>query len=230
MKRIVLSSAFTSLFLILVGCGTDPRAQLRVVHAVPDAPKVDALLDGKVVVSGAAYTDVTKYLTVKTGIRRVKVNLAGTNTTVITADTPSLSAKKYYTVLAVGQVKNATLGALYLTDDRTAPAAGQSKLRAVHASPNAGTVDIYIAKPTDPVPSTPTIPNVTFKTVSAYTTLPAATYEVCVNPSGVKPPSLTTCTVSASVTLASGQNRTVVALDPSSGKTAFQVVVLPDLQ
>jgi len=127
-----------------VGCGDSGHAQLRVVHASPDAPNVDVLVDGKTVLTNVAYEASSNYLTVSAGSRKIEVRAHGSSQDVINA-TVSLTRNKYYTVLAVDKV--ASITPLVLADDNTPPASGQIKLRLVHASPTAGPVDIYVEAP-----------------------------------------------------------------------------------
>ena len=129
--RLPIAALAVLAIVSMAGCNGDnksnplaPKLQARVmaVHASPDAPAVDLLVDGAVAGGGLAFPSNTGYLTVDAGTRNVKVNVAGTSTTVINADLPVTSGGNY-TVFANGAV--ASIGALVLTDDLTAPAAGQ---------------------------------------------------------------------------------------------------------
>src|SRR5512134_576359 len=88
----------------LTGCGSDdnvnplaptPQARVMAVHASPDAPAVDLLVDGAVAGTGLAFPNNTAYLDVAAGTRNVKVNVAGTATTVINADLPVTGGTSY---------------------------------------------------------------------------------------------------------------------------------------
>ena len=133
----------------LTGCGSDdnnpltPVAPARVmaVHASPDAPAVDLIVDGAVAGTGLAFPNNTTYLEVAAGTRNVKVNVAGTSTTVINASLPVTSGSSY-TVFASDVV--ASISPVVLTDDLTAPAAGNAHVRFVHLSPDAPAVDIAV--------------------------------------------------------------------------------------
>ena len=61
-------------------------ASMRVLHASPDAPPVDILIDDKVVLTNVAYKGASPFLMIKSGMRNIKVNAAGTTTTVINTD------------------------------------------------------------------------------------------------------------------------------------------------
>jgi hypothetical protein len=118
-----------------------PAATGRVmaVHASPDAPAVDLLVDGSVAGSGLAFPANTGYLSVGSGTRNLKVNVGGTATTVIDANLPVASGTSY-TVFAADSV--AKVAPVVLTDDLTTPAAGKAHVRFVHLSPNAPAVDV----------------------------------------------------------------------------------------
>jgi hypothetical protein len=204
------------------GCGDSGHAQLRVVHASPDAPNVDVLVDGKIVLTNVAYEAASNYLTVSAGSRKIEVRATGSSQDVINA-TVSLTRNKYYTVLAVDKV--ASISPLVLTDDNTPPASGQIKLRLVHASPTAGPVDIYVEAPGAGVTGSPTLTNVPFKGFSDYLAVPAGSYEVYVTPTGTT----TVALDSGSLALSAGQIRTAIALDAPGGGTPLTAIVLKDL-
>jgi hypothetical protein len=207
--------------LFTAGCGSD-HGRVRVVHASPDAPNVDVLVDGKKVLTNVAYKTASPYLTLETGSRKVQVRATGTSTDAITA-TATIASRKDYTILAVGKL--ATISALALQDDNSAPAAGQIKLRVIHASPSAGNVDVYVVAPgTDITTVTPTLSNVAFKTASAYLSVAAGSYEVIVTAPGSK----VSVIDSGSLTFTAGQIRTVVALDEDTTGTNFTAIVLSD--
>jgi hypothetical protein len=205
--------------------GTAPttEAGMRVVHASPDAPNVDVLVDDAQVLSGVPYLGASGYLDVPAGSRNVKVNAAGTSTTVIDADV-DLTTGIDYTVIAGGLVSE--IEPLVLQDDRTAPPAGNVKVRAVHGAPSAPVVDIYVTAPgADITTATPALTNVPFGAASDYLTVPAGDYQVRVTPAGSK----TVAIDSGSLTLAAGQVRTAIAVDTPGGGAPFDLLMLADL-
>jgi len=211
------------LCVALSGCGDDHRSRLRAVHASPDAPNVDVLIDGKKVLTNVAYATSSAYLNVSSGSRRIQVNATGATTSVIDA-TVTLNNKQDYTLLAVDKL--ASIAPLLLTDNNTAPASGQIKVRIVHASPSAGPVDVYVTAPgADITTATPTLTNVPFKAASDYLNVAAGSYQIRVTPTGTKVVAID----SGSVTLQAGQIRTVVALDAQGGGTPLQAIILADL-
>ena len=198
------------------------QAQVRVVHASPDAPNVDVQVDNATVLSNVPFKGSSPFLNVNAGGRNLKVRAAGTTTTVIDA-TPTLTAGKAYTVLATGRV--ASIAPLVLEDNLMNPAMGNIKLRLVHAAPGAGNVDIYVTSPTaDIATASPTVPNVPFRAASAYLEVPAGTYRVRITPVGTK----TVAIDVNNVALTSGQIRTAVAVDAVGGGAPLSAILLTD--
>ena len=209
--------------LFTTGCGDDARARLRVVHASPDAPNVDVLVDGKIVLTNVPYQTASGYLTVGAGSRKIEVRATGGSQDVINV-TVSLTKNKDYTVLAVDTLANIT--PLLLQDDNTPPAAGNIKLRLVHAAPSVAGVDIYVGAPGSGVGGSPTLTNVPFKGFSDYLEVPAGSYQVYITPTTSK----TIAIDSGSLALTAGQIRTAIALDlPGGGGVQPTPIVLSDL-
>jgi len=196
-------------------------AEVRVMHASPNAPNVDVLVDDATVLTNVPFRAASAYLEVASGSRRIRVRATGTTTTVIDA-TVSLGTGGTFTVIATGLL--AGIQPLVVVDTLTAPAAGQVKVRVVHAAPAAGGVDVYVTAPgANLATATPVLTNVPFRGVSNYLTVPAGQYQIRVTPAGTK-----TVAIDATVTLAAGQIRTVVATDAPGGGAPLAPVVLAD--
>ena len=144
-------------------------ANVMVIHASPDAPGVDLLVDDKIAGSNLQFPGNTGYLPVTATTHNIKVNVAGTATTVIEADLDFMRDKSY-SAFAVDTV--ATISPLVLEDNLSAPAAGYAHVRFIHLSPNAPAVDITT---TD---GTVVFGNKAFKEYTDFTPLPAGTYDL----------------------------------------------------
>ena len=203
--------------------GPEGEARVRVVHASPDAPSVDVLLDDAEVLSDVPYLAASDYLAASAGDHNLKVNAAGTATTVIDADV-TLADGTDYTVIASDLVAQIT--PIVLEDDNTAPAAGNARVRAIHGAPSAPAVDIYVTAPgADLEAATPVLTGVSFGDVADYLEVPAGDYQVRVTPAGTK----TVAIDSGALTLESGQVRTAIAVDALGGGAPFDLLVLADL-
>ena len=183
-KKIVFGLLAVSAAISMSSCNREETpilntANLMVVHTSPDAPGVDLLVDNnKVNAAALTFPNNTGYLPVIEGTRNLKVNVAGTTTTVINADVP-FTKNTSQTLFAIDSVSK--LSTLLLTDNLTAPAAGKAHVRFVHLSPNAPAVDIALANAGAVV-----FPNVTFKGSTAFTPLDAGTYNLEVRVAGTQ--------------------------------------------
>jgi hypothetical protein len=202
--------------------GPEGEARVRVVHASPDAPSVDVLLDDAEVLSDVPYLASSAYLATSAGDHNLKVNAAGTASTAIDADV-TLADGTDYTVIASDLV--AAITPIVLADDNTAPAAGNARVRAIHGAPSAPAVDIYVTAPgVDLGAATPVLTGVAFGDVADYLEVPAGEYQVRVAPAGTK----TVALDSGALTLESGQVRTAIAVDAPGGGAPFDLLVLAD--
>jgi hypothetical protein len=164
----------------LTGCNDNPltprpNARVMAVHASPDAPGVDLLVDNAVAGTNLTYPNNTGYLAVKPGTRNLKINVTGTTTTVINANL-KLSPGASYSVFATGAVAN--IAPLVLTDDLTKPAAGKAHVRFVHLSPDAPAVDVAVQG------GGVVFGNKAFKEYTPFTPLGAGTYDLEVRLAG----------------------------------------------
>jgi hypothetical protein len=202
--------------------GPDGQSRVRVVHASPDAPDVDVLVDDAVVLSDVPYLAASDYLELTDGAHNLKVNAAGTSSTAIDADV-DLTDGADYTVIASGLV--ASIEPIVLQDDNSAPAAGNIRVRAIHGAPSAPAVDVYVTPPgADLASVSPVLSNVEFGDVADYLEVPAGTYQVRITPTGTK----TVVIDSGALTLASGQVRTAIAVDAPGGGAPFDLLLLED--
>jgi hypothetical protein len=192
---------------VIAGCGGDDdnpgSTHLRILHASPDAPNVDVYVDNAVVLANVPYPTASSYLTIAAGTHTIKINAAGTSTTVINVS-PALARDGYYTAIAANFV--AGIQALLATDDASAPPSGQARLRVIHAAPDAGPVDILVNNQV-------VLSNVPFAAISNYLAVPAGTYDVKVNAAGTS-----TTAIEATVVATAGNNYSAVAI--GSLKTA----------
>jgi hypothetical protein len=150
-------------------------ADAMVVHASPDAPGVDLLVDDTMAGTNLEFPNNTGYLAVTAGTRNIKVNVTGTSTTVIEADL-DFSKDMNYSIFAVDSV--ATLGALVLEDDLTVPTSGSAHVRFIHLSPNAPAVDITTTT------GAIVFGNKSFKEFTDFTPLAAGSYDLQVRVQG----------------------------------------------
>jgi hypothetical protein len=160
------------------GRGGD-EAAIRVAHASPDAPDVDVLVDGSVVVSDLSFRDVSPYLEVPAGEYEVAVNAAGTDTTVFGPVDLTLEAEDY-TAVARGEVSSDdTAFTVAVFEDTNGANVGddEARVRAIHASPDAPAVDVTV----DDGAAT-LFDGVAFGESGGYVVVEAGTYDVEIRP------------------------------------------------
>jgi hypothetical protein len=207
----------------------EAQAQVRVVHAVADAPAVDVQLDDDTRaitnLPFGQFRPATGYLSVDAGARRVRVYATGTNTAVIDGNV-QFAAGSATTVVATGRLANTSIQPLVLSDDATAPAAGQIRVRVVHGAATVSNVDVYVTAPGAALPATPTLANVPFRGVSQYLAVPSAPYQVRAYAAGNRTTPAIDVTTPAAVP--AGSIVTAVALDPATAGGAPSILLLSD--
>lgn len=173
----------------LISCDKDETPQamtsVNVIHASPDAPGVDLLVDNlKVNTAPLNFPEATGYLKVSAGTRNIKVNATGTSNSVINANL-NFAADKYYSVYAYNLLSS--IGAFVVEDNLAVPAAGQAHIRFFHLSPNAPAVTVGILSGTS---FTPVFTDRSFETQATasanqnFTPVAAGTYTFDVQASG----------------------------------------------
>lgn len=151
-------------------------AQVRVLHASPDAPPVNVLIDGRVMFSQLCYGQPTGYVGLEPGDYNVKVVSADRDQRLLIDTSLTVEAGQSYTVAAVGYA--AAVEPLVWADATEAPGWNQAKMRVVHASPNAPVVDVVTSQ------GGTLFSGVAFKTVTDFASVERGLYHVQVKPSG----------------------------------------------
>ncbi|MBY0506495.1 MAG: DUF4397 domain-containing protein [Bryobacteraceae bacterium] len=222
---------FRNLVLVSLAMATLSFAQttgrVRVLHASPDAPAVDILVNGAIVIEALPFREYTEYLPVPAGAQEIRVNVTGTTTTVLRAN-PMIAAGVDYTAIATGfatPARTPALDLLLLRDDNTLAPNNGVKFRIVHGAASAPAVDIYLTTPFETIrDKQPGLSAVPFGAVSPYLSVPVSLYQARVAVAGTK----TVAIDSHRLVTWNNMVRTIVAVDNRGGGAPFDLLILPD--
>jgi hypothetical protein len=207
--------------LVLVGCGSGGNTRFRLMNAVPDESSLNVLVDSTSVSSNLAYGTSTGYLSEKSGSHQIGIEPSGSSTTLLQQ---SISFASGSDTTVISNNFSSSIANLVLTDNNSAPASGDFKIRLINASPNLGPTDVYIVTPGTALTTvSPTISNLSFGVTAAYQSLAAANYEIELTAVGQKFAVVDTGTL----TFSSGQVRTFVGLNNPTG--GFTYAMLQDV-
>jgi hypothetical protein len=166
-------------------------AQVRVLQGARDPGGFDVLVDGKLTFTPANSIAMASqnYLPIAAGTHKMTLTLHGTANSAL--DFQSVfAANSRQTIVLAGQTSDNSLTAITLVEDPTPPAAGTFRIRFANAS-TAAPLDLYVASAGTTPPMTPTFPQVAFKDVTAFLSLPTGQdVDVCSNTSNPGLPSL----------------------------------------
>jgi hypothetical protein len=199
-------------------------ADVRVLHASPDAPAVDVYLDDTIVdaLTNVPFGTISDYLEVPAGDHNVKVYATGTTADpVIDADV-TVAAGAAYTIAATGAL--ADIAPQVLEDD-VSPSCSTAKVRVVHFSADAPAVDVATAGST---PEEAVVKGLEYPDATGWLDLPGGTYDLEVRLAGettvaLPLPDVTIEDCSAYSVFAVGS-----AASPALGGNALQAVVAVD--
>jgi uncharacterized protein DUF4397 len=213
-----VSCAIFFFLFIAVGCGSSSsNAKIRLINAAPIGANVDMLIDSKSVANDIAYGSASSYASVNAGSRHLQLEPTGSNS----AFSDVTITVKGSTDTSVVAASGPASGEFSVTDNNTAPSAGNISLRIINASPFLGTCDAYIVTAGSSINSqTPTYTSVANASASGYTTLAAGTYQVFFTVPGSK----TIVVSTSSLSFSSGQIRTIMVLDGQNGGVTTSVV------
>lgn len=215
-KRKFLALAF--LVPLVSACGGDsdnedliielPTAKLRALHASPGAPDVDIRVNGKLVLEDVSYQSASANLSLSPGEYQVEVLTANTET-VLLDEIVELVDGDLISLLAANLP--GSLEALVVEEDGTDVTSGNARVNVIHASPGAGTVDIYVTAYGAALPATPSIDDAVFKASQSLGEVAAGDYQVRITGGS----DTDVVFDSGPLTLESGANLSVVAVDSS---------------
>ncbi len=148
-------------------------ASVRVVHGSPDAPAIDVIVDGAVVVENLAFGEATEYTQISEGTHQLQVVPTGqaAESAVIDREIELDEGGAY--VFAVSGLLNDIDSHLFEVDlSGDDMDADQARVRLLHLAPETDSVDVYVAGGDE------LIDDANFPDASGYTTVDAGTYDL----------------------------------------------------
>jgi uncharacterized protein DUF4397 len=241
--------ALPGVAFLVAGCSKDatfvepipPSAAIHFVEAVPDTNPMDfRVVD---IVSNAGLFDAPFrtanmfYTGIEAGNRKIRVFISSSDPNVtgvpIYDTTFAFTANSDYTFIHTGFARTGQVPARtvwIVTDNATAPAAGQVGVRVINAGAGLGAVDVNLVRhAADTLPDAPLLGNVSYSTVSSYLSLAADTaaadsLRIVVTAAGTKAPALFTLKLPTGVAGTSSANPIAGARVAGS---VLSVVVVP---
>ncbi|WP_144210958.1 DUF4397 domain-containing protein [Shewanella donghaensis] len=209
-----------------VSSGSD----IRVVHAVADAPAVDVFLDGSMTaaIEMLSFGELAGYLNITEGMHTVTVAANADNSVEVISDAEvDLMLGSSYSVLAVGSLAGTDSGmdiSPWAYAEHTRRIATEARLNVIHASYSAGNVDVYLTPTADISASDPALTDVPFKAASGSLSVTPGDYTVSVTVTGTK----TVAIGPLPVTLAANGLYSVAAVDAKDDNSMFTVILMDD--
>lgn len=186
---LLLISALSSL-LFLSGCNSDssskPSADLRFIHASPDAPIVNIVVNDQNAYEDLDYAESTPFIKVRAGNNDLAVDgqVLADLVRVIEADNFASAQNSKITVIAGGLVS--AIGPIVVDNTEQNPGADEVAVQVVHASPAAPAVDVYVTADTTNINDVGANFSFDFGESIDAGNLPAATYRIRVTLANTK--------------------------------------------
>lgn len=187
---------------------TKADAAVRVVHASPGAPNLDVLVDGQPVVKNLAFGAVTDYFSVPSGDHKIQITPTGQGAEAALINSGvTVDAGGAYVFVAMNRLKSIEGKLLKVNLDSLDK--GEARIRLIHASPDAGSIDVSVTG------GDKLFDSVNFKDVTDYKDIDAGKYSLDVKNHDDGRVLLT----AQSIAIADGNVYDVVALGQLADKT-----------
>ena len=146
---------------------------VRVFHASPNAPAVDIYVNGGLAFKNLSFKDFTEYVQLPMGQYKIEVFPAGQKESPVLTQNVQVPTKQVITIAAAGNLDDLQL-IPYVEQTAEDLPVNESKLRAIHLSPDAPYVDVLID-------GNIAFSNIGFMDATYYNQLPSRPYNVKVN-------------------------------------------------
>jgi hypothetical protein len=212
-----------------------PSTTVQILHASPDAPAVDVVVDGEEALSDVDYKDSSGWGEFAAGTYSIEVQgiLPDGNATVIGPADLTFEADTINTVVALNDVQN--IEPLVLTQPQTPVSAGAARVWVLHAARNVqdlvgGPVNVYVTAPDADLAAEAPLGSFNFKETlpaDAPAELTAGDYQIRVGVGTPGDPEFLLAFDSGTVTLSDGADLVIAAVpNTTRGDSPISLVVL----
>jgi hypothetical protein len=183
----------TVLVLTLAGCGSSggggllAEIRVRVLHFSPDSPRINVLVDNTIVRSSIDYKAGTGFLGLTAGRPYTfAIDAVVPTGTLRVAELPdvNLPGSTEYTLVAVGEAGDESVEAIAIENPITGVGGGQFRVRLLHATPGAPTVDVFLTEPSADLAVTAPAATLSYKQFTDRVEFPVGTYRIRITPTG----------------------------------------------
>lgn len=115
---------------------------VRLLHAVPDAPAIDAYVNDRLVARNLAYRNFTNYIKLPIGSYDIKIYPTGRKTLPVISTRLEVPRQSIYTAAVIGTLKDISL--FPILEPQVTRIPGNAYVRFIHLSPNTPHVDITL--------------------------------------------------------------------------------------
>lgn len=224
--RVITWSLALAVAAFATGCDSDnsgpssppaETATVQVLHASPDAPPVNVLIDGNEVLSDVDYKSSSGWGDIEVGTYSVQVNaiLPSGEVAVVGPVDLTFAADTIYTIVAVNSV--AALEPVVIAQPRTPVSAGAARLFVLHAADNVQqlvgqAVDVYVTAPGADLGASAPTGSFEFKETLGPVEITAGDYQVRVGVGNPADPNFVLAYDSGPITLADGADVVIAAV------------------
>lgn len=143
-------------------------SHVRVLHASPNAPRVDVYANDRLIARNISYKEFSEYRRVPSGNYRIRVYPAGKTKNPVISTRLTAIPGSILTLAVIGMLPNVNI--LPVLEPRFPQSLGRSCVRFVHVSPNAPSVNISTSS------GTGLFKNVSYKNITNYACITPSNY------------------------------------------------------
>ena len=188
-------------------------AKVRVLHASPDAPRVDIYVNGEKTFENMMYYQISPYMDLPEGSYKIEVYPAGQTNDAVLSEDVEVESEKHYTIAAADRLEDLQL---VVVEDELEVPSDKTKVRIWHLSPNAPQVDIAVAD------GDVLFEDISFKKASDYLELSPGTVTLEVREAGTENIILTL----RDQNLRANEVYTIAAIGIYEGRPRFEALLL----